>query len=299
METDRGVLLVGGPDMGKTNYLARLWGAVYKTKTGILRYDGLPDDLEHLNSILGNLLAGKFAERTKHDEHWHCEIPLKVENDNGFRGKLIVPDCPGEEWRRIYTKNEWSNVWENLIDGVRGCLCFLRPNSSELRAPLDWMTCWKYFGTGDVDIPLADETPTQVELVHWIQCLRYAQRARMSRAGKLRIGVIVSAWDALPGNLKRGTPSMYLKENVPLLHQFMTTNLHTYEFAAFGSSIAGGDLKEDEEFKKEYQAGDPYSAGYVIHELNGQREESSDHTLPVAWAMGLNPAFSESQRGGS
>jgi hypothetical protein len=299
METDRGVLIVGGPDMGKTNYLARLWGAVYKSETGILSYDGLPDDLEHLNTILGSLLAGNFAERTKHDEHWHCEIPLKVEGDGAYRGKLIVPDCPGEEWQRIYKNNEWSEVWENLIDGVRGCLCFLRPNSSELRAPLDWMTCWKHFGTGNVEMPLADETPTQVEMVHWIQCLRYAQRARRSGAGKLRIGVVVSAWDALPGNIRKGKPTKYLEENVPLLHQFMGTNTHAFEFAAFGVSIAGGDLKKDEDFKKEYQQGDPFSAGYVIHELGGRREESPDHTLPVAWAMGLDPVLSTSQGGGT
>jgi hypothetical protein len=293
MKTNRGVLMVGGPDMGKTNYLARLWGAAYKSKTGILRADGLPDDLEHLDAILGTLISGTFAGRTKHEEHWHCEIPLKVENDGGFRGKLIVPDSPGEEWRRIYKNNEWSEVWENQIEDLRGCLCFVRPNSKELRAPLDWMTCWNHFGSGNVDISLADETPTQVEMVHWIQCLLYARRARKARTGKLRVGVVVSAWDALPGNLRNGTPLKYLESDLPLLHQFITTNAHAYEFAAFGVSIAGGDLKDDEDFRKEYQEGDPFAAGYVIHELGGQRDESPDHTLPVAWAMGLNPAVGQ------
>jgi hypothetical protein len=293
METNRGVLMVGGPDMGKTNYLARFWGAAYKSKTGILCADGLPDELEHLDAILGSLLSGTFAERTKHDEHWHCEIPLKVENNGGFRGKLIVPDSPGEEWRRIYKNNEWSEVWEELIDEVTGCLCFVRPNSKELRSPLDWMTCWKHFGTGNVGLPLADETPTQVEMVHWIQCLRYAQRARKARTGKFRVGVVVSAWDALPRDRRNGTPLKYLESDLPLLHQFITTNTDEYDIAAFGVSIAGGDLEENEDFRKEYQEGDPFVAGYVIHELGGQRKESPDHTLPVAWAMGLNPAVSQ------
>lgn len=294
METNRGVLMVGGPDMGKTNYLARFWGAVYKFKSGILRADGLPDDLEHLNAILGDLVSGEFAERTKSEEHWHCEIPLKTENDDGFRGKLIMPDCPGEQWQLVFKNNEWSEVWENLIDEVCGCLCFIRPNSKEMRAPLDWMTCWKHFGTGKVDLPLADETPTQVEMVHWIQCLRHAQRARGNRTGKMRIGVIISAWDALPGNIKRDTPSKYLEDNLPLLHQFMATNSHVYDFAAFGVSIAGGDLKKDKDFKKEYQHSDPYSQGYVVHELTHERNQSSDHTLPVAWAMGLDGIASSS-----
>lgn len=296
MESSRGVLLVGGPDMGKTNYLARLWGAVYKSKTGILRADGLPDDLEHLNVILGSLVSGTFAERTKHDEHFHCEIPLRVENGGGFRGKLIVPDCPGEEWQRIYKNNEWSETWENQIDSVGGCLCFLRPSSRELRVPLDWMSCWRLFATGDVNLPLKDETPTQVEMVHWIQCLRYAKRARNPQAENLRIGIVVSAWDALPGDIRNGTPAKYLEREFPLLYQFMSTNVGAYEFAVFGVSIAGGDLKEDEDFRKEYQQGDPYSAGYVIYELAGKRLESPDHTLPVAWAMGLD-AVAPASRG--
>lgn len=290
MDINRGVLMVGGPDMGKTNYLARLWGAAYKFKSGILCADGLPDDLEHLNTILGSLVNGNFAERTKIDEHWHCEIPLKAQQAGGFRGKLIIPDRPGEEWRGIYTKNEWSEFWENQIDSLSGCLCFIRPNSKELRAPLDWITCWKHLGTGNIDLPFADETPTQVEMVHWIQCLKHAKNSRGVCGEKIRVGVIISAWDALPGDRKSGTPLQYLESNLPLLHQFMSTNSHAYEFAAFGVSIAGGDLEEDEDFRAEYQEIDPFTAGYVIHELSGQRQKSLDHTLPVAWAMGLSPA---------
>lgn len=291
METNRGVLMVGGPDMGKTNFLARLWGAVYKQKAGVLQYDGLPDDSEHLNTILGSLISGNFAERTKSDEHSHCVIPLKTE-DEAYRGKLIMPDGPGEDWRRVYTHNEWSEVWENQIDGVHGCLCFIRPDSKELRAPLDWMKCWSLFKTANHKLQIPDETPTQVEMVHWLQCLRYAQRARKSKTGKLRVGVIVSAWDALSGNLKRGTALAYIESEFRLLHQFMATNSHEYEFAAFGVSIAGGNLKDKQGYRKEYQKGDPYAAGYVVHELEGQRMQSGDHTLPVAWAMGLNPALS-------
>lgn len=291
METDRGVLLVGGKGMGKTNFLARLWGAVYKARTGFLLYDGLPDELEHLNTILGSILEGNFAGRTNPGEHWHCEIPLKTADTQGFRGKLIVPDCPGEDWQRIYKNNEWSEVWENLIDNVSGCLFFVRPRAEEFNAPLDWMTCAKIFGTNNVDVPTTSErTPTQVEMVFWMQILRHAQRARNINVDKIRIGVIVSAWDALPGNIKKGKPSSFIESEMPLLHQFMATNTNEYKFACFGASIAGGDLSL-EEYKKKYREGDPYSFGYVIHELRGVFEQTPDHTVPVAWALGLERAL--------
>lgn len=79
----------------------------------------------------------------------------------------------------------------------------------------------------------------------------------------------------------------------------MTSNSHAYEFTTFGISIAGGDLRFDEEFKKEYHNGDPFSCGYVVHDLRGRCEESPDHTLPVAWAMGLDLWQHSEQRNGA
>lgn len=297
MQTDRGVLLVGGKGMGKTNFLARLWGAAYKARTGILRYDGLPDDLEHLNTILDCILSGSFAGRTNPGELWHCEIPLTTRDSSEFRGNLIVPDCPGEEWHRIYEKNEWSEVWENIIDNVSGCLFFVRPKADEFSAPLDWITCAKICGTNKVDLPTSEHTPTQVEMVYWMQILRHAQRARNRHVGKMRIGVIVSAWDALPPNIKKAKPSSFIETEMPLLHQFMATNTDEYQFTCFGVSIAGGDLTL-EDYKKKYREVDPYSSGYVIHELRGKFEQDSDHTLPVAWALGLDCVMRNSVKDG-
>jgi hypothetical protein len=213
-------------------------------------------------------------------------------SDDQFRGNLVVPDCSGEEWRRIYRYREWSSRWEDLIPQIWGCLVFIRPNSDEMRTPLDWMTCCRLFGGGDGDRQGDDEAPTQVEIVDWLQVLRQAHYDRVPGSFRLRVGMVVAAWDALPDDKQRMTPDQYLEENAPLLHQFMHTNDRGYEFAAFGLSVVGGDLKVDEDFKLEYQNGDPHNAGYVIHDLGGDRQKSLDHTLPVAWAMGLDVSSS-------
>ena len=54
------VLLIGGPDAGKTNYLGRLWIAI-NSNAGLLRKDGLPDDLAYLEEVANELLQGRFA----------------------------------------------------------------------------------------------------------------------------------------------------------------------------------------------------------------------------------------------
>lgn len=274
--------------MGKTNFLARFWVAVYNNATGCLRKGSLPDDTEHLHAISGALLSGIFAGRTTQEEYWHCEIPLVSKVEADFDGMLLVPDCSGEEWKRIYKNREWASGWEDLIPKIWGCLVFIRPNSDKMRTPLDWMTCCKLFGGATGTQLVTNDVPTQVEIVEWLQFLRQAHFARVPMTFRLRVGVVVAAWDALSADKRTLTPDEFLKENLPLLHQFMHANDRDYDCAAFGLSVVGGDLTADEDFRLDYQNKDPHTTGYVIHALGGVRRESPDHTLPVAWAMGLD-----------
>ena len=65
------------------------------------------------------------------------------------------------------------------------------------------------------------------------------------------------------------------------------TNADHFDFATFGISIVGGDLNDASGFRKEYLNGDPQKAGYVVYSNKGMIKNSSDLTLPIAWAMGL------------
>lgn len=294
MEKKRTVLLIGGPEMGKTNFLGRFWGTVYQ-QTGHLRADGLPEDIEHLKAISTDLASGKFSPRTPQNEHWHCVIPIQgISNDKAFTGGLVVPDCSGEEWRRIYRNREWSAKWEDLIPETWGCLLFIRPSSDKICTPLDWMQCWSFFGSTEhfpegPDAGRVDgQVPTQVELVDWLQCLRQAITEKVGGMFRPRVGIVIAAWDRLPKEQQERRPDCYLEENFPLFHQFIHTNDPSFEFASFGASVAGGDLDLDAAFREKYLQSDPHMAGYVIHDLMGTLDRSPDHTLPVAWAMGLD-----------
>lgn len=310
------VLLIGGPDAGKSNFLFRLWIAIDAGK-GVLVKDGLPDEVEHLRAGAEMLLCGNFAARTSKEVLEHVCIPVKSVVNPSRIGTLTVPDVPGEKVMAVYRNRQWSAVWEDRIADPCGGLMFVRAGSDEIAAPLDYTTCVAVFGSalqhptsgidmgtradpqviassdlvaaGTGDQAAVNEPPTQVVLTDWLQFLRRAFTDRAGASYRPRVGLVVAAWDAVPEDQQERSPAEYLSENFPLLYQFIETNGDCFDFQVFGLSIVSGDLKNDEDFKAMYEKGTPNDFGYVIHSLMGTKERSPDVTIPVAWALRLLP----------
>jgi hypothetical protein len=292
-EQPRTVLLIGGPDAGKTNFLSRLWLSL-QVGDGLLAKTELPSDLDYLKTGADHLLRGEFAPHTSHDIHDRTEIPVKsARGGREFLGTLVVPDLPGEKVLSVFRTRQWSTEWESAIRPGCGCLLFVRIDSEELIAPLDWMSCPTHFGTPVACVAPVKDTknevkpPTQVVLVDWLQFLRKAFTERVSGNYRPRVGIVVAAWDRAPVDQKEAGPKAWITSNLPLLSQYIETNDDEFEFAYFGVSVASGDFKTDPEFKASYLQGDPRRAGQAVYSLSGTLEVSNDITLPVAWALGL------------
>ncbi len=301
-EQPRSVLLVGVQDAGKTNFLSRFWLNL-DAGGGILAKAGLPQDLDYLKTGADHLLKGEFAPHTPQEVHDKTEIPVKASADGQeFQGTLIVPDLPGEQVLSVFRTRQWSDEWEDEIRAGCGCLLFVRVDSPELIAPLDWMNCTNLLGapvpeaSPDKDHSDHVKPPTQVVLVDWLQFLRKAFTDKVNGAYKPRIGIVVAAWDLAPAEQKTQGPEAWVRANLPLLWQFVQANNESFEFAYFGVSVASGDLASDPKFKASYLKGNPLKAGEVIHSLEGAITTSSDITLPVAWALGITGATSNGSR---
>lgn len=303
------VLLIGGPDAGKSNFLFRLWIAI-DGGSGVLVRDGLPSEVNYLREGAERLFEGEFAGHTSKEVHERVVVPVKrAAFATAAGGTLIVPDVPGEQVLAICRNRQWSQAWEELISRRCACLLFVRAGSDEVVAPLDWATCFEKYGAiiealkpveqtqaagalGDAspnqnqpDDERAAQLPTQVVLTEWLQFLRRAFTAVAGGSFRPRVGVVISAWDAVPIDQQPAGPVKYLKENFPMLHQFIEANDDQFDFQVFGVSIVAGDLKNDEEFKENYLKGTPRDFGFVVHSLSGQFTQSLDITLPVAWAL--------------
>jgi hypothetical protein len=289
------VLLIGGPDTGKSNFLFRAWTQI-DSSTGLVEKDGLPQDVEYLQSGAEYQLRGEFAGHTSQEVQVISSIPIHPQSDLQKKALLVVPDIDGEQINRIYHARKWSYDWESLITESTAYLFFVRVNSPQTVAPLDWIACHKLYCGAPAAPPAADpqaseseklvgkkvETPTQVVLVDWLQFILKAVHDKYPQALRPRVGVVVTAWDCVAIDFQGG-PAEWIKENMPLLHQFCITNQRVFEFSFFGTSIFSGDPINDHEFREEISRTDPRKLGYILQSTNNQK--TGDFTIPIAWAL--------------
>lgn len=287
-EDNQSVVLVGGPDAGKTNFLGRLWMTL-DSESGAIRKNGLPRDVEYLRGIAHSLNAGEFAQRTPPGVFESTAIRVNWGQDSV--GNLVVPDCAGEQWERIHREREWSTEWEQAVGTMTGCLVFFRGTSAHNVEPLDWSAdadLMRCLAEGTNDEERRTTLPTQVILVDWLQCLSSAFRELRGTENPLRVSIVLSAWDLAPIECRDADPAGYLSRNLPLLDDFLAANQHLFSSKPFGVSIAGGELTaNDTPFMKRFLEGDPAAQGYVVVGRNGSVSTSTDFTLPVAWAFGV------------
>ena len=84
--------------------------------------------------------------------------------------------------------------------------------------------------------------PDQVKLVETLQFLLERKQ------GKLRVAVVVSAWD-LVDNMGI-PPNDYIAGQLPLLQQFLVANDDLLDHAVFGVSALGGDITDKAERRR-------------------------------------------------
>jgi hypothetical protein len=283
------VLLVGGPDSGKTNFITRLWLAI-KRNDGVVRQNGLPDHLDYLEGGAQEFLTGHFVHHTPTDVYSANEIPFRVDvGGNPKVGTLIIPDCSGEKWMEIYRKREWSNTWEQHISAECACLIFLRANSPQTVASLDWLYCERLWGgpVSEAALEKPDAPPTQVVLTEFIQFIGCAFRNRVGGGFRPRVGIVITAWDAVPVDRQNEGPRRYIETEFPLLHQFLCSNGSAFQYECFGVSVAGGDFDTEPGFRAQWIAqDDPLKSGFVCYDSDNGLVRSPDLTAPIAWALG-------------
>ena len=293
------VLLVGGPDAGKTNYLGRLWMAL-DAENGLISKNGLPRQVEYLRGLVTSLNAGEFAARSAPGTFESTSIPVKWSQGQSS-GHLVVPDCAGEQWEKIHKEREWDSKWEQAVASMAGCILFFRVDSAHNVQQLDWsnhaevMKLIKEAREASSQNAETPQLPTQVVLVDWLQCLSSAYREIQGTEQPLRVSIVLSAWDSAQKEARESDPDAYLSSELPLLHDFLSGNPGHFRPKTFGVSITGGRLTQDDNaFMRRYLKDDPNKHGYVVLTASGKVVKSNDLTLPVAWAFGCEcPEFSQ------
>lgn len=320
--SERAFILVGGPDCGKTNYIARLWESIRSTK-GALVAPRPPQDIEFVEKALEFLLKGEFAPRSHRDvaESTHSfEVSVhKAGEASGPLSDIVVPDVTGELWKRALETYEIPRTWMDSLANASGALLFVRVGSEENQEPLDWVTCAKFLGMRAkaraareaqeaagaestpavtahvIETPADDAGPVaeagekegQVLIPTQIalcEFLRFLEFGlkRPQSGRRPRVAVLVAAWDRLDPQARSQGPMAYLRGQFPMFAGRLD-DIETLDVKAFGVSVVSGDF-EDEEFKAAFFDKGLSEAGYVVTD-DKPEEFVPDLTLPVSWVM--------------
>ena len=282
----KNVVLIGGPETGKTNFIGRLWIAL-QSKSGALVASEIPEQIGYVEQVVEYLQAGEFAPRTNQNDvgDGRLIIPIGWDGSTGAEvSELVVPDVSGEIWKKAVETRELAPEWMSQLETAVGALIFVRALSPLNVNPPDWVTSAELMSyQGDSARP--DQMPTQVMLCEFLRFLELKMVAR-SVDQKPRIAVIITAWDVLNKERTSAGPQVYLQTEYPLFFGRLT-DLESFDFMVFAMSVVGGDLKGDREFHDRYLNSDLQSFGFLQTDDDGKTTNHVDMTLPVAWAIGV------------
>ncbi|MGF6721289.1 hypothetical protein P3T43_000630 [Paraburkholderia sp. GAS41] len=278
------IVLVGGPNSGKSNYIARLWVSLSKNE-GRLFAPTTPDKIEYVEKLVEHLFSGKFAPRSDsslHEEGNDLVVDVAIRDANpAVSAALVVPDVLGEVWKNAVANSHLAQRWHDLVSTTTSALLFVHANSPDNFDALNWVTAGELLALGMGDSEAAGEIPTQVAMC---ELLRMLEDLLSKSERKPRVAVIVAAWDKLDPRERKSAPIQYLDKEFPLFAGRLRDAL-AIDVRVFGLSVVGGDLSE-ESFRQQLLETGVLGNGYVVFEHAGVVEESKDVTLPLQWLLG-------------
>jgi Double-GTPase 1 len=280
----RSIILIGGPDTGKTNYVGRLWYAL-DAKNGRVVSNEQPDDIGYVLDTAAHLFEGRFAPRSElTDDRRDFVISVK-EVETGLRAEITIPDISGELWRNAVLTSEVPKSWMDELQRADGALLFLRVLSDQNERPLDWVNSHRLMAKIGQDDD-RNKLPTQVLLCELIRFLELSLANRPD-GGRPRLAIVVAAWDLVDGKTFLNGPEAFIAKEYPMVAGRLE-DTERLEVKIFALSVVGGDLQADKEYREAFLERPFAENGWVSAWDATQQgwQKDPDVTLPIAWAIG-------------
>lgn len=283
--TSKSIVLVGGPDSGKTNYLGVLW-ALLISGNGCVKASESPVNIEYVESVLRHLNQGSFAPRSDRNlEARQYDLTVKLTRSEGNEAEpteLTVPDVRGEIWKKAIEERLIPSQWLEKLRDATGALLFLRIRSDQNVVPMDWVTAKGVLqALGSDQDP--NQLPTQVFLCELLRLLDIYLK-RDPALGRPRIAIVITAWDMLDEEANKAGPFKYLNSEYPLFAGRLA-DTHDLDVRIFGVSAVGGDLTDDEDFRQKFFDLDITKCGYVVTDTESGVARIHDIASPVQWLV--------------
>jgi len=277
------LLFIGLPGSGKTTFLAALWHVLSdRSSATTLKLTKLSGDRTYLNQITKEWRECSQVPRTNLQTEQVVVLHLNGEGFGAF--DLSIPDLAGEAFKQQLTDRRMSRHHDTFIQEATGVMLFIHPDvqkgtqltvAQHLEATLlGSQTTNAERANAVANAWSPDMLPHQAKLVELLQFLL----DRTQR--KLRVAVVVSAWDLVDGIGM--PPHGFIARELPLLQQFLEANDDLLAHAVFGVSAQGGDITVEVEKQTLLELDDALKRIKVRQD----QEASQDITKPIAWLLG-------------
>lgn len=275
--------MIGLPASGKTTFLAALWHVLNANEIdSSFSLEKIVGNVTYLNLISECWRTFKIVPRTP--MQMEQQVSLYVKNNTTQESVILeFPDLSGETFeKQLRTRSLDENKLNHFLSSD-GILLFVTANKiqdgiSILDVPPEVRE------EKEVEIGLVDAKPWDpesvplqvkvVELLQFVQSLSSGQSPR-------KVAVIVSAWDVISNFSPKTKPLDWLRREMPLLSQFLSNNLESFQYCVFGVSAQGGDINSEDD---KNHLSEIMEASKRIQCI-GNDIVSHDITSPILWLM--------------
>ena len=277
------LLLLGGPNSGKTHYAGQLYGRLRRRPGALkLRQDqGTPIDLSSLDEVFNCLEEGRAAGHTPTDT-W-SEILLPLVDKNGRCLDLRWPDYGGEQLNSVFEQREISEKWRSRLVEADGWMILIRlENEATFDSALEQLVGRPSDGAPPSARP--DTWDANAKWVELLQLLLHVSGAGThKKLGKPKLAILLSCYDEIKS--PQDIPCNVLGEYLPLLSSFINSNWSSDSLSVWGLSSLGvpltpGDSNGDS--NGDFIDEGPEEQGWVISPEGGKHDDLSK---PLAWLL--------------
>ena len=253
--------IVGLPESGKTTFLGALTYTVLNSLPGINTFEqDRIEDMDYLSDLANTWAQCEKMKRTNVGQYESCTLFLK--DVEGNRMELKLPDQSGEEFEKLIKQRIMSEVMYNDILNCDNIFLFINPHVISKDVMIK-----------DIDPKFRDkdnkESKIQDKRVHeQVQYVMLLQDIKIVRKKTTRIKVVISAWDEYAGS---GTPRDLLKDKLPMVWQYLTSNEGSFDCEFWGISAQGGDVTIQQEKEKLLDYENAIDRIIVVNEDKGER----------------------------
>jgi hypothetical protein len=275
--TNNTILIIGGPNAGKTHFGGQLYGRL-NARTEQYKITSPPDDLTIFQEVLNNLNEGKSSGHTHVNAHQTLE--LEIEDKRGVKSIFSFPDYGGEQVKAVVSDRRVNKVWKKQIDKSSSWMLFIRLD--EIKAIEDVVNrslpdqSILENRTEKSEPMVLSDTAFYTEL---LQILLYVKKIGVKqRITDPKLTLVLSCWDLLSDEDQKRLPKDILEDKLPGLFSFIngTWSNNTYKIIGLSSiekSLSNND--SNIEFVKK----GPENFGYMITAIG---EKETDLTLAIS-----------------